>query len=91
MRRGGKQKIVEGAERAAAFNPYVARLQALAQRRHDRDFIGPAIDAGVGLDELAPCRSQKSRRRAAAEVSSRRSREARAPRRAPRARDRCLP
>ena len=58
-----QQKVVEGAESAAAFDPNVARLQPFAQRHHDRDLIGPAIGSGVGLDELAPDRPQKARRR----------------------------
>ena len=58
-----QQKVVEGAESAAAFDPNVARLQPLAQRHHDRDFIGPAIDSGVGLDDFAPYWPQETRRR----------------------------
>jgi hypothetical protein len=38
-------------------------LQPFAQRNHDRDFIGSAINPGVGFDELAPCRPQERRRR----------------------------
>src|SRR5271163_1162384 len=59
-----QEEVVEGAESAAAFDPNVARLQPLAQRHHDRDLISPAIGSGVGLDELAPCRTQKTRGRA---------------------------
>ena len=58
-----QQKIVKRAERAAAFDPNVARLQPFAQRGHHRDFIGLAVDAGICLYELAPYRPQKSRRR----------------------------
>ena len=60
---GRQEKVVEGAKRPAAFDPYVACLQAVAQRHHDRDLIGPAIDAGVGSHELAPCRRQERHRR----------------------------
>ena len=58
-----QQKVVEGAEGAAAFDPDVARSQPLAQRHHDRDLIGPAIGSGVGLDDLAPYWTQKAHRR----------------------------
>ena len=60
---GRQEKVVEGAKRPAAFDPYIACLQAVAQRHHDRDLIGPAIDAGVGSHELAPCRRQERHRR----------------------------
>ena len=55
----GQQKIVEGAESAAALDPNVARLQPLTQRHHDRDLIGSAIDPSGGFDELSPCRPQE--------------------------------
>src|SRR5208283_1512802 len=58
-----QQKVVEGPESAAAFDPDVARSQPLAQRSHDRDLIGPAFGSGVGLDDLAPYWSQKAHRR----------------------------
>ena len=52
----------------ASLHPYVARLQPLAQRRHDRDFIGPAVDR-AGFDELAPYRSEEGRRRMSRRVA----------------------
>ena len=67
-----QEKIIEGPERAAAFDPDVAGSQAIAQRHHDRDLISPAIDGDAGSDELAPCRFQKRRRRARRQVSLRR-------------------
>ena len=54
----------------ASLHPYVARLQPLAQRRHDRDFIGPAVDR-AGFDELAPYRSEEGRRRMSRKVAPR--------------------
>ena len=64
-----QEKIIEGAERAAALDPNVAGSQAVAQRHHGRDLIGATIEGRASSDELSPCRFQKRRRRARRQIS----------------------
>src|SRR5580693_6855965 len=58
-----QQKVVEGTESTAAFDPDVPRSQPLAQRNHNRDLIGTAIISDIGPYDLAPYWPEKTHRR----------------------------